>query len=290
MVVHGGALVAERYGPEHGPDTPCCSWSMAKSITHALVGILIREGRLDLHAPAPVPEWQGEGDLRRAITLEHLLRMCDGLDFVEEYSDEGVSHVIDMLFRSGKDDVVGYAAARPLAHSPGAVWSYSSGTSNVVAGILGRTVGAGQDGLMAFMRRELFDPTGMTSAEPRFDASGSFIASSFVFARARDFARFALLYLRDGIWEGARLLPPGWVDHARTVTPQSAGEYGAHWWLALDDSGIFNASGYNGQYLVIDPSRDLVLVRLGASTPEQRVEVVRSLAAITRAFPKLDSD
>ena len=102
---------------------------------------------------------------------------------------------------------------------------------------------------------------------------------------ARDFARFGLLYLRDGLWEGERVLPEGWVDHARTPTPPSNGEYGAHWWLALDGSGIFHASGYRGQYIAVDPGRDLVLVRLGNSTPEQRGHVLRSLAEIVRSFP-----
>ncbi|UCE87992.1 MAG: serine hydrolase [Deltaproteobacteria bacterium] len=288
VVVHRGALVLERYGSDYGPDVPLVSWSMAKSFTHALVGILVREGRLEVQAPAAVPAWQGAGDPRGRITLEHLLRMCDGLDFAEDYEVPERSHVIEMLFGSGKDDVAGYAAARPLAHRPGTWWSYSSGTSNIVAGILGRTVGGGRDGMLGFMRRELFDPIGMRRAEPRFDASGTFIGSSFVFATARDFARFGLLYLRGGVWEGAALLPGGWVDHARTVTPQSSGWYGAHFWLALDGSGIFHASGYRGQYIVIDPRRDLVVVRLGGSVPEQRAHVMTFLADLVRAFPLLD--
>ena len=285
VIIHRGSLVAERYGVDGGRDTPLCSWSMAKSITHALVGVLVREGRLEVLDPAPVPEWQAPGDPRRAITTDHLLRMCDGLDFVEDYVDQGVSHVIDMLFQSGKPDVAGYTAARPLAHPPGRHWNYSSGTSNIVSRIVGGIVGGGEAGMRAFMDRELFGRIGMTSADPRFDEAGTFIGSSFVFATARDFARFGLLYLRDGVWEDERVLPPGWVDHGRTLTAASLDQYGAHWWLATDGSGIFNASGYEGQYLVIDPSRDLLLVRLGSSSPEQRARVVHSLAAIVRAFP-----
>lgn len=289
VVIQRGALVAERYGVEGGRDAPLCSWSMAKSITHALVGVLVREGRLDVHAPAPVPEWQGADDPRRAITTEHLLRMCDGLDFNEDYVDRGISNVIDMLFQSGKPDVAGYTAARPLAHPPGRFWNYSSGTSNVVSRIVGSIVGGGEAGMRSFMEGELFERIGMASADPRFDEAGTFIGSSFLFATTRDFARFGLLYLRDGIWEDERLLPAGWVDHGRMLTGASAGEFGAHWWLAQDGSGIFNASGYEGQYIVIDPTRDLVLVRLGASSPEQRGQVIRSLAAIVRSFPRLDA-
>ena len=287
LAVHRGAVVAERYGPDLGPDSTLISWSMAKSITHALVGLLVGEGRLDISAPAPVPSWQHAADPRRDITLDDLLRMVDGLDFQEEYVEARRSNVIEMIFGRGKGDVAGYAEARPAAHLPGTVWNYSSGTSNIVSALVGRAVGGGRDGMWDFMRRALFEPLGMNSATARFDDAGTFIGSSFVFATARDFARFGLLYLRDGVWEDRRLLPEGWVDHARTVTPASAGEYGAHWWLALDGSGIFNASGYRGQYLAIDPSRDLVVVRLGGSTPEQRGNVLRSLAALVDCFPTL---
>jgi CubicO group peptidase (beta-lactamase class C family) len=259
---------------------------MAKSMVHAVVGVLVARGALDLQAPAPVPEWRGAGDPRGAITLEHLLRMLDGLDFFEAYVPGGRrSNVLEMLFQDGKDDVAAYAAALPLAHPPGSVWNYSSGTSNIVASAVGRAVGGGRDGMLAFMRSVLFQPLGMRSAAPRFDAAGTFIGSSYCFATARDFARFGLLYLRDGVWEGSRLLPEGWVDHARTPTPASSGWYGAHWWLALDDSGRFSANGYEGQYIVVDPRRDLVLVRLGVSSIEQRAHVLRRLRDVVETFP-----
>ncbi|HKJ24700.1 MAG TPA: serine hydrolase [Myxococcota bacterium] len=287
-IVHRGRLVFERHAVGKGPDDTFISWSMAKSLLHALVGVLVGEGRLDPAAPAPVPAWRAEGDPRRAITLEHLLRQTDGLDFEEVYADGIRSDVVDMLFRSGKDDVAAFAEARPLAHEPGTLWNYSSGTSNVVSAIVGRTVGSGEADTRAFLHKALFDPIGMRSATARFDAAGTFIGSSYVFATARDFARFGLLYLRDGVWDGRRLLPEGWVDHARTITPPSRGEYGAHWWIALHDPGIFNASGFQGQYIVVVPDRDLVLVRLGVSAPEQRVNVVGDLRRVVEAFPRLD--
>jgi CubicO group peptidase (beta-lactamase class C family) len=126
VAVHRGRLVLERYGPGHGPDELLISWSTAKSMTHSLVGLCVGDGLLDVAAPAPVPEWAD--DERSGITLQHLLNMRDGLDFNEEYEDVGVSHVVDMLFVAGKDDVAGYAAARPLRHPPGAVWSSGSCT------------------------------------------------------------------------------------------------------------------------------------------------------------------
>ncbi len=233
----------------------------------------------------PVTSMSRRGDCYDNGVAESLSRMVDGLDFVELYEPTGRSDVVDMLFGAGKEDVAAYAMARPLAHPPGSYWSYSSGTSYIVAAIVGWTVGGGRDGVEAFLRRTLFDPTGMTSAKPRFDAAGTFIGSSYVFATARDFARFGLLVLRDGVWEGEPVLPPGWVDHARTETPASIGRYGAHWWLALDGSGIFAANGFQGQYIVIDPARDLVLVRLGVSSPAQRVAVLHDLRAIVEAFP-----
>ena len=285
LAVHRGRLVHERYAPGRGDTDTFPSWSMAKSVLHAAIGVLVGEGRLDRHAPAPIGAWREAGDPRGAITLEDLLRMVDGLEFVEHYEPSGRSDVVDMLFRGGKDDAAAYATSRPLAHPPGRYWNYSSGTSIVVSAIACAAVGGGRSGMEAFLHRAIFDPIGMRSAKPRFDRAGTFLGSSYVFATARDFARFGLLYLRDGTWDGARLLPAGWVEHARTPTPASIGRYGAHWWLALDGSGIFTANGFQGQYIVVDPGRDLVLVRLGVSTPEQRVAVVRSLRAMVEAFP-----
>jgi CubicO group peptidase (beta-lactamase class C family) len=286
-IAHRGRLVFERHAEGLGPTDTFISWSMAKSVVHALVGVLIGEGKLGLAAPAQVPAWQAEGDPRAAITLEDLLRMVDGLDFVEVYEEGGRSDVLEMLFKSGADDVAAFAEARPPRHRPGAWWNYSSGTTNIVSALVGRIVGGGQAEMEAFMRRVLLDRIGMKSATMRFDAAGTFIGSSYLFATARDFARFGMLYLRDGLWEGERILPAGWVDHARTMTPSSSGYYGAHWWLALHEPSLFTANGFNGQYIVVDPRRDLVLVRLGVSNPAQRVPVVHDLREAVEAFPLL---
>jgi len=282
VVVQGGRIVAERYGPESGPDVPHISWSMAKSILHAAVGIAVARGLLDPEAPAPVPEWSTPGDPRAAITLEHLLRMSSGLRFAEDYVDPESSDVIQMLFGRGRDDVAGFAAAMPLAHPPGTVWSYSSGTSNLVARILGAAVG-GPDACRRLLQEELFGPLGMRSAEARFDAAGTFIGSSFVFATARDFARFGLLYLRGGRFGPRRVLPRSWVDHARTPTPGSAGRYGAHFWLETDDLGTFCASGFRGQRIAVVPGLDLVLVRLGDTPTEQAPALLAALSRVVRA-------
>ena len=267
VVIAGGRLVAERYGPETGPDTTLISWSTAKSITHALAGFAVGRGNLDVFAPAGVREWQGRDDPRAGITVDQLLRMSDGLAFVEDYVDDRISDVIQMLFGDGQHDVAAFAAGRPLGAPPDTVWNYSSGSTNIVARVLGVTETS--------IRRDLFDPLGMSSASARFDDAGTFVGSSFVYATARDFARFALLYLRGGYWRDRMLLPEGWVDYGRTPTATcDTGEYGAHWWLEPGSPlGIFLAKGYEGQYFMCVPALDLIVVRLGKTVAELRPNV-----------------
>jgi CubicO group peptidase (beta-lactamase class C family) len=288
VIVQAGALVFERYGQGRSADDTCRSWSMAKSITHALAGILVGDGRLDIHAPADVPEWRAPGDPRAAITLDQLLRMSSGLAFTEAYVPGEPSDVIEMLFGAGQHDVAAFAAAFPLAHPPGSYFSYSSGATNIVSRCLARALGAEGAAFEAFMRERLFAPIGMTSATPRFDDAGTFIGSSFCFAIARDFARFGLLYLRDGRWDGRRLLPEGWVDFARTPTFQQAdcvdSPSGAHWWLDLAGPGSFSANGYEGQYIVICPDRALVIVRNGVTAEANQPLVKLWLAELAALF------
>lgn len=286
VVVHRGRVVAEAYGPDTDADTTLISWSTAKSMTHALAGMAVGDGLLDVAAPAPVEEWAH--DERAGITLQHLLTMHDGLDFNEEYVDVGVSHVVDMLFVDGKDDVAGYAAARPLAHTPGEVWNYSSGTTNIVSRIVGQAFASAGTTMETVLAERLLGPLGMASAVPKFDEAGTFIGSSFVYATARDFARFGLLYLRDGVWDGVRLIPEGWADHARTRSAVDEGSgfgYGAHWWVWPDQRDSLAAHGYEGQYIVVLPERDLVVVRLGKTDATLRPNLVPQLRRLMNAFP-----
>lgn len=298
---HRGKTVAERYGPTAGPDAELISWSMAKSVTHAMVGLLVADGLLDPAAPAPVPAWAN--DARSSITLQHLLEMNSGLEFVEDYIDDQVSHVIEMLFGSGQSDVAAYAAAFPLIHEPGTVFNYSSGTTNIISAICDRTIRANHlaPSTPAFLRTRLFEPLDMTSATVRCDDAGTFIGSSFVYATARDFARFGQLYLDNGVVSGTRVLPEGWVAHARraVATPIDEGHwYGAHWWLwddryvphpdgttlELGDINGFGAHGYEGQYTLVVPDRELVVVRLGKTPVERQREVRAWIADIVRCF------
>jgi CubicO group peptidase (beta-lactamase class C family) len=269
-------------------------------VVHALVGMCVRDGELAVEQPAPVPEWAG--DDRRHITIDHLLAMSSGLRFVEDYVDDATSDVIDMLFGEGVGDVAGYAVAKPIDHAPGTVWNYSSGTSNILARIVGDVAArrhpnaSREQAMRSFLHDELFGPLGMASADPRFDAAGTFVGSSFLYATARDFARFGYLYLRDGRWgdeHGDRqLLPPGWVEHARTppMAPVPATEtfgYGRHWWL-WDRHGLstaFGAHGYEQQRVVVDPARDLVVVRLAKTPSDLAPNVEPDLVELVRSVP-----
>ena len=273
LVVQDGQIVAERYAPGFGETTRFSGWSMTKSVLGALVGVLVGEGRLSLRDVELMPAWR-HPDPRAAIALEDLLRMRSGLGFTEEYANL-TSDVIEMLFN--QDDAAAYAASRPLIAPTGTEWSYSSGTTNILSAIARRSVGDAD--YPAWPRRALFGPLGMNSALMEPDASGTFVASSFMLATARDWARFGQLYLQDGVWDGQRLLPEGWVPFSTTPTPQSPGGiYGAHWWLGLKPElgggtsaaarlprDAFFAVGHEAQVLTVIPSRRLVVVRLGLS-------------------------
>ncbi|MFM8332206.1 MAG: serine hydrolase domain-containing protein [Candidatus Methylumidiphilus sp.] len=270
VVMRDGAVIAERYAPGFGPDRPLPGWSMAKSVMNALVGILVGQGRLDLNAPAPVPEWQAHGDPRRMITLDQMMHMVSGLEFSES-AGEPLGDVTQMLLRA--PDAAAYAAAKPLAAPPGTRWHYASGTTNIISRILRDTLGEAD--YRDFPRRALFAPLGMDSAVLETDAAGDFVGSSFMYATARDWAKLGQLYLQDGMWQGRRLLPAGWVGYSTIPTPLAPGQqYGAHFWLNIqhdypNDPGrplppdAFHAMGHEGQCVSIIPSLGLVVVRLG---------------------------
>ncbi len=301
VVLHRGEVIAERYGvqpatpfgPEQvlGADSPLISWSTAKSITHAAVGVLAADGLLELDAPAPVPEWRGTPKER--ITLLDLLEMRPGLRFVEDYVDGEASHCLAMLFGEGGQDHATYAAALPLDHEPGTVWNYSSGTTNIICRILGDVVGGGAEGMGSFLRDRLFAPAGMTSASPRFDDAGTWVGSSYVYATAGDFARFGELYRRDGVAvTGERVLPSGWIDHGRTFVAHDDAssvpggfDYGRHWWMWPRYPGSIAAHGYEGQYIVVVPDRDLTVVHLGKTPTDARHLLVARLDALIADIP-----
>lgn len=301
VVLHRGDVIAERYGIQPAnvfspaiavdADTSLPSWSTAKSITHAAVGLLVGDGLIDLDAQAAVPEWRDTP--KQQITLLDLLEMRPGLRFVEDYVDDEVSHCIPMLFGDGAHDHAGYAADLPLDHEPGTVWNYSSGTTNIIARIVGNVVGGGETGVRQFLQDRLFGPVGMESADPRFDGIGTWIGSTFVYATARDFAKFGELYRRDGVTAaGERILPAGWVDHGRTFAAHDPADpipggfdYGRHWWMWPEFPRSICAHGYEGQYIVVIPDRELTIVHLGKTDAGVRHCLVAKLHDVVRAVP-----
>jgi CubicO group peptidase (beta-lactamase class C family) len=267
VIAWQGRLVAERYAPGIERDTPLPGWSMAKSVTNAMVGLLVREGELDVAAAAPIAAWQVEpDDPRAAITLDQLMRMSSGLAFAERYGPFGEGS--DMLFVD--DDAAARAIEKPLVAAPGSVYGYSSGSSNIVA----RVVADCFEGPVAqheFVVHELFEPLGIDAAVLELDRRGSFVGSSFALMPARDWARLGQLYLDEGRWQGEAILPAGWVEYTRTPAPAAPhGEYGAlfqtnaeRWRLPSVPADAFEMVGHEGQSVLIVPSRGALLVRLG---------------------------
>ncbi len=296
VVVYDGRLVAERYAPGFNRSMPLLGWSMSKSVTNALVGVLVKKGKLDIHRPAPVPEWQNDGDPRRRITLDQLMRMSSGLEFSEEYAP--FSDAVTMFYASY--DFAAYAAQKPLEAEPDTKFNYSSGTANIIARIVRRAAEAEYRNYYSFIRRELFDKIGMHSADFEPDPSGTFVGSSYVFATARDWARFGLLFLQDGVWQGQRLLPEGWVAYTTTPTPDAPrGEYGALFWLNAGSPSnsadrrwpsiprdAFWADGFQDQRVVIIPSRKLVLVRLGNCSYSAAWDDEKFISEVLAALPQ----
>jgi CubicO group peptidase (beta-lactamase class C family) len=311
VVIHRGKLVAERYMAGYTAETPLLSWSMAKSVTQALVGIAVRRGLVDIDKPMGNTHWRSD-DPRAAIPWRAWLNMVDG----QKYSEIGApdptrNDAARMLFGEGRLDVAAFAASLPLAHPPGSHWNYNSAGINLIADALGRALVPVGDANMrrarmfALMKGELFDAIGMTSAEPEFDRTGTFIGSAFVYATARDWAKFGYLYLRDGVWDGRRILPEGWVDFARTKT--TAGDcdiYGAGFWITASEGAgkpfpslvqdgprdLFIAQGHEGQLVVIVPSKDLVVVRLGLFDDRKGFGALGAwVSAIVTAFPDVGS-
>lgn len=289
LVQRGAEVVLERYGDGVDASTTLRSWSMAKSMLHAVVGMLVEEGRLAMDEPAPVAAWADPDDPRHAITLRALLEMRPGLQWTEVYETDVPSDVVAMLFGrelSAQPDVAAFAAAKPLVAEPRTTFNYSSGTSNIVAGLVRDVVGPG-DAYLAFLRDRLFGPLGMTSADPKLDEAGTWIASSYCFCTARDFASFGRLYLEGGVRDGNRLLPERWVtDAATTISRDAEGRgHSTHWWQHFADRfpGALNCAGYEGQYTVVVPSLDLVAVRLGQTTAD-RSDVERLLGDVIASF------
>ncbi|HOO95502.1 MAG TPA: serine hydrolase [Proteiniphilum sp.] len=265
MVTYKGQPVAERYAEGFGPENLFLSWSMAKSFTNALTGIMVKEGKLELDAPADIEEWQQ--DERRQITIRHLMQMNSGLEWNEDYGNS--SDVNNMLHKEG--DMAKFAISKQLEYAPGSVFEYASGSTNIVSSLMRKAIGNDAD-YLAFPREKLFNRIGMRSATFEVDASGTFVGSSYLYATLRDYTRFGLLYLNNGNWLGEEILTENWVEYSTTEANGSDGTYGAFFWLNKSGSDypdvprdMFCCRGHDGQYIYIIPSKELVIVRTGFS-------------------------
>ena len=275
VVTWKGRLIAERYGEGITMHTPLESWSMGKSVTATLMGILIRQGVYDLSQPAPIPEWQGPGDPRAKIRISDLLRMSSGLRIRApqdpDYDPSG-PYPDHVYLYTGSVNSFHYAATRPLQWPPGTVGRYRN-TDPVLINYLVR-LGVEKRGeeYLSFPQRALFDTIGIRTMVMETDPYGNFLTQGYEFASGRDWARLGNLYLQDGVWNGKRILPEGYAKFVSTVAPawQADGRpvYGAFFWINSDGGfpvprEAYYMAGAGGQTTLIIPSHDLVVVRLG---------------------------
>ena len=303
IVLHDGRMIAERYAPGYHENTRFISWSMAKTVTAVMIGMLIADGRLQLDQPAPVPAWQRPGDPRGEVTLRQLLQMRSGLRHTEAGDPIYESSEVRMLFLDGRDNMAAWAEAQPLEAEPGRQWEYSSNTTVILADIATRALTPSTDpaqrrrAMADFLRSRLFEPAGMTSALPEFDRSGTLIGGSLIHATTRDWAKFGELLRNGGAVKGAQLVPRAWIEFMMTPNPRNPG-YGAQTWLnrPQSDSGkpefpgapasVFAAQGHLGQYVVIAPRQQLTVVRLGRTDEDRLLPVRERIARIVALYSK----
>lgn len=266
VIVKDGQIVAEKYAGGITVNTPLLGWSMTKSLTALVTGILVKEGRLDIHKPVAIEAWQN--DERKNITLNNLLQMSSGLQWNEEYSKTQLTDVSKMLYT--EEDVYKFAIASKKYVKPDSVWYYSSGTSNILSGLI-RSCFNNYHDYYQYPQKALFNKLGMCNSLVETDAVGNYVSSSYGYCSARDWTKLGMLYLNNGNWLGEQILPEWWVDYSTTPARKSGGQYGAHLWLnasqlTLPDlpSDTYFFSGYRGQRVVIIPSKKMVITYLNS--------------------------
>ncbi|HWU02340.1 MAG TPA: serine hydrolase [Novosphingobium sp.] len=304
VLLHNGRIVAERYAPGYSQNTPLLGWSMSKSVTGVLVGLLVSDGRLRLDESAPVPNWQRPGDPRGEITLRQLLQMRSGLAHVETDTPARDADTVRMLFLDGRDDMAAYAEAQPLEALPGTRWRYSTATGVILADLAARSLTESADPQVRqqvigdYLRTRLFAPLGMRSAVAEFDAAGTMEGGSMIHATARDWARFGEFLRNGGMVGGARIVPSDWIRFMTAPNPTNPA-YGAQLWLNRPSANgeeelfpdrapasLFAAIGHMGQYVIVSPQQHLTLVRLGQTPEDKRAALRAKLGDIVELYAR----
>lgn len=304
MVMHGGEIVAERYADGYDAGTRFISWSMAKTVTAVMIGMLVADGALELDEPAPVPNWQRPGDARAEITLRDLMQMRSGLDHTEAGDPPYESSEVRMLFLDQRDDMAKFAEEQPLEAEPGEKFEYSSNTTVILADIAADVLTDNstdpetrRKAVDTYLRTRLFEPLGMTSMVPEYDAAGTLIGGSAIHGTLRDWARFGEFLRNHGSYRGTQLVPRQWIDFMLEPSPP-APFYGGQIWLNTQASdpqnslypidkpkGIFAAIGHMGQYIVVSPKQKLTIVRLGHSDSDERRALLRQINDVVELYP-----
>jgi CubicO group peptidase (beta-lactamase class C family) len=304
LVLHDGEVAAERYGEGYSPRTKFLGWSMSKTVTGVMIGALVAEGRLRLDDPPPIPTWQRPGDPRGEITLRQLLQMRSGLRHKENSEPIYDSGEVRMLFRDGRDDMAAWAEAQPLANDPGKVFTYSTPTGVILADIAARVQAPGahadarRRAVAEFVASGVSGPLGARGVSPEKDAAGSMIGGCMIWATARDWGKFGEMLRHKGSVNGAQLVPRGWIEFMTTPSPRSP-DYGAMTWLNRPSGGkrnelfaaqgpkdAFALVGHLGQYVIVSPSQQLTIVRLGKTDGKDRPALVKELAKIAALYPR----
>ncbi len=302
LIMHNGRIVAERYGEGYNRDSKLIGWSMSKSITGVMIGLLVADGRLALDKSAAIPAWQRPGDPRGEITLRQLLQMRSGLRHVEEAEPVQTSDTVRMLFLDGRDDMAAYAESQPLQYAAGSKWLYSTETTVILADLAARVLSESDNPILRrqavsdYLHTRLFEPVGMHSMRPEFDAAGTLIGGSIIHGTARDWARFGEFLRNMGSVGGAQILPRDWVNFMTTPNPRNPG-YGAQLWLNYPQSNgsevlfprrapenLFACIGHLGQYIIVSPNQHLTIVRLGKTDGDNHNALREKLADITEMF------